>query len=265
MSWIAAALAATVAVPPAEPTCVQLVYDTPDKATDTAPCVPLKPTPVVCYFAYRSLAVEATWDRHASQPPVFPFEKFSNFRKISKAEWDRRERVASDRALGPKGDLYFARVNDMRALWTKEIGQTAVPRGPYQYESGIDPDGVTAPPFATLISGCDAMFGFTPAFVYRTGASMEKRNAARGCAADILALGERRPALRNPLGGLMAAAINDILRLDPVPPPRAELMAQLRGWSQARASDPDAALIARVRTCSDRFPEGPWSAALADL
>jgi hypothetical protein len=240
------------------------VVDSPDKATASAPCVPLKPAPATCYFVYRNLALEASWDRHASQPPVFPFEKFSNFRKISKAEWDRRERVASDRALGPQ-DLYFAREKDMRALWTKETGQTAVPRGPYQYEDGIDPDGVTAPPFATLVSGCDAMFGFTPAFVYRTGASVEKRDDARACAADILALGERRPALRNPLGGLMVAAVKDILRLDPVPPPRAELMAQLRGWSQARASDQDAALITRVRTCADRFPEGPWSAVLADL
>ncbi|AUX70444.1 hypothetical protein CHX26_13910 [Porphyrobacter sp. HT-58-2] len=153
----------------------------------------------------------------------------------------------------------------MRTLWTKETGQTAVPRGPYRYEDGIDPDGVTAPPFATLVSGCDAKFGFTPAFVYRTGASITERDDARDCASDILALGERRPELQTALGGLMGLAIKNILRLDPTPPGRAELMAQLRGWAKSKASDPLDELAGRVRVCAGQFPSGPWTDVLDDL
>lgn len=264
MTWIAAALATITTAPPAEPSCVQLVHDTPDKVTAAAPCVPLKPTLAVCYLVYSDLAFEARMNPPGSTAPFWPFEKYSNFRKFTEADWNRRADAAARRALGAKAEMNIFKRRDMLKLWTEESGQTAVPRGPYRSE-GIDPDGVVAPAFATLLSDCDASFGFSPAFVYRTGASVEKRDDARACAADILALGQRRPELQTALRGLMAAAVKNILRLDPSPPTQAELMAQLRGWAQGSASDPESDIIARVRNCADSFPEGPWSAALADL
>lgn len=63
----------------------------------------------------------------------------------------------------------------------------------------------------------------------------------------------------------MAVAVKDIPRLDPVASHCAELMAQLRDWAQGRASDADAALIARVQICAQQLPDGHWSATLEDL
>lgn len=165
------------------------------------------------------------------------------------------------RTLGPEFRLNPRR--DMDGFWQAETGQSARPRGPYEFD-GIDDTGTVAPPFALLAAACDTQFNFTPAFVYRTGAGMDERRAAWNCAADVFALGQRRSDLRPVLGGLMRQAMNAVSNATPDAGTPQEMMAQVRQIAADNQSDTDAAVTARVQTCARAHP-GPWQSTLDGL
>ncbi|KAA5805073.1 hypothetical protein F1654_03525 [Alkalicaulis satelles] len=273
MALITTALAALSLAGASDRPCVPLTPQGAAPDFSGAICAELEPTPVVCYQVYSDLERRSRWvatsDSGSGLPEETqrflspPFERYSNFRSIGEIEWTRRAESVVRRQLGASGMMYFQR-QEMDRLWEAETGQTARPRGPYEHE-GIDPDGVTAPPFAHLVSACDAAFGFTPAFVYRTGAGSDAREAAWGCAADIYDLGQRRPDVRPHLGGLMREAMNAVTRAEPdaLTPP--QMMVRVRSWAAEAASDSDDAVIARVQHCARALPPGRWLEVLEDL
>lgn len=272
MTLITAALAALSLAGASDRPCVPLTPQGAAPDFSGAICADLQPTPVVCYQVYSDLERRArfvaTGDSGSSLPEetqrLFspPFERYSNFRSIGEIDWTRRAETVVRRQLGASGMMYFQR-QEMDRLWQTETGHAARPRGPYQFE-GIDPDGMTAPPFAQLVSACDAAFGFSPAFVYRTGAGSDAREAAWNCAADIYDLGQRRADLRRPLGGLAREAMSAVSRADPDAGSPQQMMPRVRAWAAEVASDPEDDVIARVLQCANDLPPGPWLEALEE-